>query len=73
MIETKLIIVTGMSGTGKSTTARYISDLLNHNQIKHTYLHEECEKHPIRSDEFKIGNLKNREDLQKNIEHMFKL
>jgi tRNA uridine 5-carbamoylmethylation protein Kti12 len=73
MVETKLIIVTGMSGTGKSTTARYISDLLNHNQIKHTYLHEECEKHPIRSDEFKIGNLKNREDLQKNIEHMFKL
>lgn len=70
MLDTKLIIVTGISGTGKSTTAKYLSSVLQYNRVIHRYLHEECEHHPIREDEFCHGSHKSVEDMDRNCELM---
>ena len=48
MIDTRLILVNGISGAGKSTTAREISRQLQANSIPHRWLHEECSNHPLR-------------------------
>ena len=66
MLDTRLIIVTGISGTGKSTTAKWLSSVLQKNGIKINYLHEECENHPIRSDEFSHGALTSEADMDIN-------
>lgn len=66
MISTSLIIITGISGTGKSTTAIALSNLLTKNGIDHVYLHEECENHPIREDEFSYGSVKSEADMDVN-------
>lgn len=48
MKETKLIIVTGISGAGKSTTSKAISKLYASNGIDSHWYHEEMADHPIR-------------------------
>lgn len=66
MLDTKLIIVTGISGTGKSTTAKRLSGLLCQIGVDCRYLHEECEHHPIRENEFSWGSVKSVADMEVN-------
>jgi thymidylate kinase len=70
MSELKLIIVAGMSGTGKSTTAQNISYQYRMNGIEHEWYHEEMENHPIRwspTDEFTVGDIHTEEGMKLNI------
>jgi len=48
MDDTKLIIVCGMSGVGKSTTSQNISYQYTMNGIANEWYHEEMKDHPIR-------------------------
>ncbi len=50
MINTKLILIEGISGSGKSSTAHYLSRQLNQNQIKNRWFHEEEKGHPLSYD-----------------------
>ncbi len=68
MLEPKLIIVAGMSGAGKSTTAHNISIEFERNGINHTWLHEEINDHPIRSHEFRVGDLYSETDFRHNLD-----
>jgi len=47
MINTKLILVDGITGSGKSTTAHYIARHLEKNGIKAKWLYEQERDHPI--------------------------
>jgi len=71
MGNSKLIIVAGMSGCGKSTTAQHLSKQYTQNGIKHLWLHEEIENHPIREGEFKVGCLNTAEGMAANVADMF--
>lgn len=70
MKPTRLIMINGISGTGKSTIARYVSTLLDRHGIDHVYLHEECAGHPIRDGEFTIGDLTDKDDMVANMHDM---
>ena len=73
--EPKLIIVGGMSGSGKSTTSKKLAKIFNDNNIKAEYYHEEMDNHPIRwkdNGEFTVGDLKTYEGMKKNIDDYFK-
>jgi hypothetical protein len=70
MLNTKLIIITGISGTGKSTTAKWLYSVLQKNDIIFNYLHEECEKHPIRTNEFSYGLQTSEADMDINCKMM---
>jgi len=48
MLNTKLIFVDGISGSGKSTTAHYIARQLEKNGIKVKWLYEQEKNHPFR-------------------------
>lgn len=70
----KLIVVTGMSGSGKSTTAQNIAKIYSKAGIPYKWYHEEMEDHPIRwanGGEFKAAELNTKEGMQKNIEDLF--
>ena len=70
MQDVKLIIVCGMSGVGKSTTAQNISYQYTMNNIKHEWYHEEMEDHPIRwanGGEFTVGDLNTEAGMELNI------
>ena len=71
MVDTKLIVITGMSGAGKSTTAQSLACQYQRNHIHYRWLHEEIKNHPIREGEFSIGSLGNEEDVERNIRDMF--
>jgi thymidylate kinase len=47
MIKTKLILVDGISGSGKSTTAHYIYRQIKKNGIKVKWIYEQEKDHPI--------------------------
>lgn len=47
MINTKLILVDGITGSGKSTTAHYIARQLERNGIKVKWFYEEEKGHPL--------------------------
>lgn len=47
MLNTKLILVDGITGSGKSTTAHYIARQLEKNGIKAKWLYEEEKEHPL--------------------------
>ncbi|MBN2834348.1 MAG: hypothetical protein JXR48_05215 [Candidatus Delongbacteria bacterium] len=47
MVDTKLIIIDGMTGAGKSTTAHYIARQLLKNGLKVKWYHEEEHEHPL--------------------------
>lgn len=49
LIRTKLIIVDGLPGSGKSTTAKYIKTLLDNNGISNCFYEEGNFAHPIGS------------------------
>jgi len=70
----KLIIVAGMSGTGKSTTAQNISYQYRMNGIEHEWYHEEMEEHPIRwanGGEFTVGDLNTEDGIKLNIADIY--
>lgn len=71
MKNTKLIIVSGMSGAGKSSTSQKLEKQYQYNQIKHFWMHEEIGNHPIREGEFNIGSVHSKEDMDKNVEMMY--
>jgi hypothetical protein len=64
-MNTKLIIVDGHSSVGKSSTSKslYQQIALNHDAY---WLHEECEDHPIRQNEFRFGALDTAEGMERN-------
>lgn len=47
MISTKLILFEGIPGSGKSTTARFISIQLDKKGFRNTFIHELAKDHPI--------------------------
>lgn len=47
MINTKLILIDGIPGSGKSTTAHFIARLLEKNGIKTKWFHETDTEHPL--------------------------
>lgn len=49
MINTKLIFVDGISGSGKSTTAHYLARQLDKNGIKVKWFYEQEKDHPLQS------------------------
>jgi len=71
MVHTKLIVITSMSGAGKSTTAQNLACQYQRNHIRYRWLHEEIRNRPIREGEFSIGSLRNEQDLDSNIQDMF--
>lgn len=50
-MNTKLIIVDGHSSVGKSSISKALYKQISLDQDA-CWLHEECENHPIRQDEF---------------------
>ena len=64
-MNTKLIIVDGHSSVGKSSISKsiYKQIILDHDAY---WLHEECETHPIRHNEFSFGALDTSEGMELN-------
>ena len=64
-MNTKLIIVDGHSSVGKSSISKsvYKQISLDHDAY---WLHEECENHPIRHNEFGFGELDTAEGMERN-------
>lgn len=71
MSDSRLILITGMSGSGKSTTAQQLAKQYQFNKVKHVWLHEEIADHPIREGEFEAGSLHTEEGMAKNIADMY--
>lgn len=61
----QLIIVDGQSTVGKSTISKSVYKQIAH-QDKIYWLHEECEKHPIRYEEFVAGNIHSLDGMELN-------
>jgi len=71
MKDSKLVIVTGMSGTGKSSTSQQLSKQYEFNAIPCRWVHEEIDNHPIRKEgEFSIDRLDTEEGMRNNIAEM---
>ncbi len=70
-MNTKLILVDGHCSVGKSSISKsvYKQIALNHDAY---WLHEECETHPIRHQEFSFGALDTAEGMESNRSGMLK-
>lgn len=64
-MDTKLIIVDGPSTVGKSSISKSVYGQLSLNHDAY-WLHEECENHPIRHNEFSFGELDTAEGMERN-------
>lgn len=64
-MDTKLIIVDGHSSVGKSSISKSVYKQIRLDQDAY-WLHEECEDHPIRQDEFSFGALHTAEGMELN-------
>jgi hypothetical protein len=64
-LNTKLIIVDGHSSVGKSSISKGVYKQIALNQDAY-WLHEECENHPIRQNEFRFGELNTAEGMELN-------
>ncbi len=51
MIEAKLILIDGITGSGKSSTAQFLADQMQRNGIEVSWHHEDEKDHPIKFDE----------------------
>lgn len=72
MLSSKLVIVTGMSGTGKSSTSQQLAKQYEFNSIPHRWIHEEIEDHPIRrKGEFTVDSLETEEGMAQNVVEMY--
>lgn len=47
MINTKLIMIEGIPGSGKSTTAQFISQIMHRKGERHKWWYEEEQEHPV--------------------------
>jgi hypothetical protein len=72
MIDTKLILITGMSGSGKSSTAQNLARQFRLNGIRYRWLHEEIRRHPIREGEFTVAPRDTEENYRRNIDDMYR-
>ncbi len=71
MRDSKLVMITGMSGTGKSSTSQQLAKQYELNGIACRWIHEEIENHPIRKEgEFAIDRLDTEEGMEKNVTEM---
>jgi hypothetical protein len=70
-MDHRLIIVTGMSGAGKSTISKSIAHQIGLNGIRQRWLHEEMRGHPIRDGEFTAAPLNPPGNMERNIQDMF--
>jgi hypothetical protein len=64
-MNTKLLIVDGHSSVGKSSISKSVYKQICLDQNAY-WLHEECENHPIRQDEFSFGELNTAEGMELN-------
>jgi hypothetical protein len=71
MMNTKLIIVDGHSSVGKSSISKSVYKQIRLDQDAY-WLHEECENHPIRQEEFSFGALNTAEGMELNRAGMLK-
>jgi hypothetical protein len=67
----QIILVDGQSTVGKSTTSKCVYEQIAHKD-KIYWLHEECEKHPIRHEEFKAGNIHSLDGMELNRQEMLR-
>lgn len=71
MKDSKLVIVTGMSGTGKSSISQQLAKQYELNGVPCRWIHEEIEKHPIREEgEFAVDRLDTEEGMNHNVAEM---
>jgi len=70
-MKTKLIIVDGHSSVGKSSISKSVSQQINREHPAF-WLHEECENHPIRHQEFSFGELDTAAGMERNRAGMLK-
>ncbi len=68
----RLILIDGMCGTGKSTTAQKLNEQFSLCSIPHRWMHEEITEHPIRNGEFTKGDLQTPEGMKINVDDMIK-
>ncbi|MCP4178309.1 MAG: hypothetical protein GY756_11125 [bacterium] len=68
-MENRVIIIDGPSTVGKSSISKAVYEGLKDN-YKTNWLHEECENHPIRSNEFTDGDLNSLEGMESNYHAM---
>ena len=71
MKHSKLILISGMSGAGKSTASQQLAKQYERNSIEQLWLHEEIANHPIREGEFEIGDRLTEEGMAQNIADMY--
>lgn len=64
-MDSKLIIVDGHSSVGKSSISKSVYQQISLEQDAY-WLHEECENHPIRHNEFSFGGLDTAEGMELN-------
>jgi hypothetical protein len=64
-MDTRLIIIDGHSSVGKSSTSKSVSRQIGLNSDAY-WLHEECENHPIRHNEFSFGELDTVVGMERN-------
>jgi len=64
-MNTKLIIVDGHCSVGKSSISKSVYKQVSLDQDAY-WLHEECENHPIRQNEFSFGALDTAEGMERN-------
>lgn len=72
MPDTRLIIITGISGAGKSNTAQNLARQYRMNGVRHVWMHEEIRRHPIRVGEFTAAPLETEADFEINIRDYFR-
>lgn len=70
-MNTKLIIVDGHCSVGKSSISKSVYQQIALDQDAY-WLHEECENHPIRQNEFSFGELNTAEGMERNRTGMLK-
>ena len=70
-VNTKLIIVDGHSSVGKSSISKSVYQQIILDREAY-WLHEECENHPIRQNEFSFGALDSAEGMELNRTGMLK-
>lgn len=70
-MRTKLIIIDGHSSVGKSSVSKSVYQQIAREHDAY-WLHEECEDHPIRKDEFSYGPLNTFAGMELNRKQMLK-
>ena len=68
----RMILIDGMSGAGKSTTAQKLARQFGLHFIPFRWMHEEIAAHPIRDGEFTMGDTKTLEGMEINVREMLK-